>query len=69
MILLASSAELRLDMIRDLKGGGYLASAPKEDEPEAGYTVHVEGVPAEEQARVLDIARGADPAVEQQPSA
>jgi hypothetical protein len=70
MILLVSSTELRLDVIRDLKAGGYAASAPKEeDQGDTGYTLYVEDVPDGEQERVLEIARLVDPTVQQQPSA
>jgi hypothetical protein len=68
MILIAGSAELRLDVIRDLKAAGYVASAPNEAEDEAGtgYSVHVEDPGTGERDRVLTIARGADPSVRPQ---
>ena len=70
MILLVASTELRLDVIRDLKAAGYTASAPKEeDQGDTGYTLHVEGVPAGERNRVLEIARSVDPSAEEQPGA
>jgi hypothetical protein len=70
MILLVSTPELRLDVIRDLKAGGYGASAPnEEDQGDTGYTVYVEDVPDSERDRVLEIAQGADStAVEQTPA-
>lgn len=66
MILLAGSASLRLDVIRDLKAAGYLASAPKEDEDEgdSGSTLFVEDPGSGETDRVLMIARAADASVQ-----
>lgn len=71
MILIAASPELRLDVIRDLKAAGYLPSAPNEQENggESGYTVLVEDPGPAERARVLKIARDADPSVRVQQSA
>lgn len=70
MILLVSTTELRLDAIRDLKAAGYTASAPKEeDQGDSGYTLYVEGVPADERDRVLEITRTVDPAAQEQPPA
>lgn len=66
MILIAGSPSLRLDVIRDLKAAGYIASAPKEDEAEmdSGSTLYVEDPGPRETERVLKIARAADPAVQ-----
>ena len=70
MILLVSSTELRLDVIRDLKAAGYSASAPKEeDQGDSGYTLYVEDMPARERERVLEIARSVDPSAVEQPTA
>jgi len=69
MNLLVASTTLRLDVIRDLKAAGYVASAPKEeDQGGSGYTLFVEGVPAGERDRVLEIARSVDPSAQEQPS-
>jgi len=70
MILLVSSTELRLDVIRDLKAAGYAASAPKEeDQGDSGYTIFVEEVPAGERDRALEIARSVDPSTQERPMA
>ncbi len=70
MILLVASANVRLDVIRDMKAVGYIARAPKEeDQGSNGYTLYVEGVPAGEEERVINIARAVDPSVERLPPA
>ena len=70
MILLVASPELRLDVVRDLKAGGYIVTGPHEDDQgDAGaYSVHVEDVPGSEEERVMQIARAADPSVRLAPS-
>jgi hypothetical protein len=62
MEFLVSSPMVRLDAIRDLKGAGYAASAPaEEDQGDGEYTLHVRNLPSGEEERVVEIVLAVDP--------